>query len=165
MSNWPEWIADAIAASRKLVYSNNDFTSNQKLQFLENALKTTPATLAVLTQYKASIPIAQNRPFDGLCSCLEERKDNMAVALTRDAVGYAASPLLYTQAVMDAAVLASASSTAVATFTQREMDNVVARARHFSSSSSGCANPHTSDDPDPLAYCWLHAHTGHWGVN
>jgi hypothetical protein len=89
----------------------------------------------------------------------------MKAALTRDAVGYAAFPLLYTQADMDAAVLASASSTAVATFTQREIDNAVARARLLSSSSSGGANPHTSDDSDPLAYCWLHAHTGHWGVN
>jgi hypothetical protein len=89
----------------------------------------------------------------------------MTAVLTRDAVGYAAFPLLYTQADMDAAVLASASSIAVATFTQREINNAVARARLLSSSSSGGANLHTSEHPDPLAYCRLHAHTGHWGIN
>jgi hypothetical protein len=66
MSNCPEWIADTIAASRKLAFSNNDYTPNQKLQFLEDALKIKPTALAVLTQYKAGIPIAHNRSFNGL---------------------------------------------------------------------------------------------------
>jgi hypothetical protein len=165
MANCPEWIADTIAASRELGFSNDDFSPNQKLQFLEDALKIKPATHAVLTQYKADIPLAQNRSFVGLCNYLEEQEENMAAALTRDAVGCGASPLLYTQADMDAAVLAPAIPTAAATFTKRGMDNAVARALLLLPSVSGCANSHTSDDPDPLAYRWLHFHTGHWGVN
>jgi hypothetical protein len=59
MVNCPDWIADTIAASRILAFSEDDCTPKQKIQFVEAALKTKPATQAVLTQYKVGTPLAK----------------------------------------------------------------------------------------------------------